>query len=273
MHLPRRHIDRNSRHLESRGFPGKNLSARVAKDPFTQRRNEIDFFRHRNKFRRAHHAACGVPPAQQRFCPGQGAGTDADFGLKHQRKFVALQGQPEIAFHRQTRQRAIVHLLAIELVTVAALLLGMRHRRARIANDQVARQAVRWKHCDADAAGDDQFVTCDIKRGRHRVMNAHGYGSGLLGTLDNRQQHGKFVAADTRYRDAKIAANVIVSQARHHVGFAHKVRQALRHSLQQAVTHRRTQRFVYLRKAVDANFAAQRQPRPCAWRTSGPSPE
>ena len=52
----------------------------------------------------------------------------------------------------------------------------------------------------------------------------------------------------------KITAHLIISLTRHHVGFAHVIRQPLRHSLKQTVTHRRPQRFIDLRKPVDADL-------------------
>ena len=71
-------------------------------------------------------------PAQQRFHPADAAGAEIEDRLVVERQLLVRERAPQPVLERDALQRLRVHERVEELVVVAALLLGLIHRRVGV---------------------------------------------------------------------------------------------------------------------------------------------
>ena len=208
--------------------PGQSLPAGFAQHPATNRHDEAGIFRDRHELPGTDQTVFRVLPADQRLGADHCAGNQVDLRLVIQQKLVLPEGAPQTAFYRQSPHRTGVHVGAEELVFVAAVGLGVKHRGVRVLHHAVHVVAVIRIDADADAEADMQFVSFDQMwqcEGGKQFFRDVGC---IQRLFDFGQQNHEFVAALAAYR----------------VGGAHARDQTLGDRLQQLIADGMSKRIV-----------------------------
>ena len=116
-----------------------------------------------------------------------------------QQELAALQRVPQAAFEHEFFQRPGAHLGGIELVLVAALLLGAVHGGVGVAQQLERVVAVAGIEADADAGGDDELASFYLERLRQGVENFLRHLRHVARIRQVLEQHRELVAAETRH--------------------------------------------------------------------------
>jgi hypothetical protein len=147
--------------------------------------------RHRAEFRRV--------PAQQGLQTDYRGIGKTHLGLVEQAQFGALQGVAQTVFHLHAPGRPGGHVGGEELVVGTPQALGVVHRRIGIAGQAVGIAGIGGIQGDADTGADHHVVTGEIQRRGNPVEDGLGHLGGADGVVQAFQDHGEFVAAESRY--------------------------------------------------------------------------
>ena len=103
-------------------------------------------------------AVARQPPAQQRFGADDAAVAQVDLRLVADHELVAFQRAAQLALQHQPLDRRGIHLRRVEGEGVAAVLLGVVHRRIGVADQVDDVLGIARAEGDADARGEKYFV-------------------------------------------------------------------------------------------------------------------
>ena len=153
-------------------------------------------------------------------------------------ELVALQRAPQLALEHQALDRRGVHLRGVEGEGVAAVLLGVVHRRIGVAQqvDDVLRVA--RAEGDADAGGQEHLVLAQLERARD------------LGEQRTRQLRDRAAVVGIGRQPVDEQRELVPRQAPDHGVLGQRARQALRQHLQHAVAGAVAEGVVDLLEAV-----------------------
>ncbi len=180
------------------GWPCGRLGAGGLHHPIAEFVDQAGILGERDEFRRRHHAAFGMPPAQQRLATAylvaaeidQRLIVDFEAAIDHRLAKILLHGEPGLGTG--------VHRRLEETVGAASLGLGAVHCEIGALDQLVELGAVLRRQRDADAGIGRQMMAETLIRLADRVVNPrhefHHVGAVADGGLD----HGKFVAAKPR---------------------------------------------------------------------------
>src|SRR5205814_10576816 len=98
------------------------------------------------------------PPAQQRLGADDTAVAQVDLGLVADLQLIALQRAPQFALQHQPLDRGGVHFRGVEGEGVAAVLLGVVHRRVGVADQVDDVLGIARAESDTDARGEEYLV-------------------------------------------------------------------------------------------------------------------
>ena len=137
--------------------------ADAVQHPFADFEDEVGLLGQRNELRGRNVAVPGQPPAQQRLGADDAPVAQVHLGLVVHQELVALQRAAQLALEHQPLDGGGVHLRRIEREGVAAVLLGVVHRRVGVADqvDDVLRVA--RTEGDADAGGQEHLVFLQLE--------------------------------------------------------------------------------------------------------------
>ncbi|MCX5543346.1 hypothetical protein M3A49_28305 [Paraburkholderia sp. CNPSo 3076] len=162
--------------------------------------NQPGFLGDRNEHRRRHAAEFCIGPSQKRLGADHRARRHIDLRLIQHGQPAVAERLAQARRNAQARGRGFAQFRAIELVLIAAVLLGQIHRGVGIAHQRVGIVAVGGVEADADAGLDEEFVTRDLDRFRHRGEQCveQRFEQRRCAVRDDHE----FVAAITRHRPA-----------------------------------------------------------------------
>jgi hypothetical protein len=131
--------------------------------PFADVEDEARLLGERNEHSRGDITVSRQPPAQQRLGADHAAVAHIDLGLVANHELVALDRAAQLALEHETFDRGRIHLRRIEREGIAAVLLGVVHRRVGIADqiDDVLRVARTER--DADARRQENLLLIELK--------------------------------------------------------------------------------------------------------------
>ena len=113
-------------------------------------------------------------------------------------ELVALDGAPQLCLQHEPLDRRRAHLRREEAVAVAAVLLGVVHRRVRVADQVDDVVGVARAQGDADAAGDVELVLVQLERPAQLVEELARERADHRAVVGRRREvldeQGKFVA-------------------------------------------------------------------------------
>ena len=184
----------------------------------------------------------GQPPAQQRLGTDHSPVAQIHLGLVQHDELVALEGAAQLALQHEPLHRRRIHVRHIERPSVAAVLLGVVHRRVGVA-DQVDRvlRVVRADG-DADARGQIDFLLVHVKRAADLVEECAGESPEAWAVVEIRGQ------AVHEHRE------LIACQATDHGVLAEHARESLAQDLERAIPGRMTERVVDVLEAVEVEI-------------------
>ena len=186
------------------------------------------------------------PPAQQRLGADDAAVAQVDLGLVAHHELVALQRAAQLALQHQPLDGGGVHLRRVEREGVAAVLLGVVHRRVGVADqvDDVLRIA--RAEGDADARGEEHLVLLQLE------------GAADLGEHAARQlRHGAAVVRVGR-QVVDEHRELVAGEAADHGVLRQRARQPLGEDLEHAIAGRVAEGVVDLLEAIHVEIQ-QRQ--------------
>ena len=131
LELPGRDVDRELQPRVAHAVPAPDLGAGGAQHPGADRHDQAGLLGQRDELGRRHQAEVGMVPAQQRLDAEHGAVGEADLGLVVDHELALLERLPQPALQHQPLEGGRVHVVGVELVVVAALLLGAATARCR----------------------------------------------------------------------------------------------------------------------------------------------
>ena len=193
--------------------------------PVPQRHDQAGVFRQGNEFTRGHHAVLRVLPAHKGFCPCDTAGF-VHLGLVEQQKLVLPQTVVQFCFQRGAAVHGLLHVRVEKAQRVAPRVFRAVHRHIGLFEDFVHAGALPVQQRDADAGRAMVFVPrqvvglCQV-RAQHFAQHA-GLACGLGGVGAQVLQHHH---------------ELVSTQARHGIEFAHMALEAARHFREQHVAH------------------------------------
>src|SRR5215216_344101 len=109
-------------------------------------------------------------PAHERLHAPDLACVDTDLRLVVNPELFALQSPAQLIFEREPMKRPLVHVRRVELIAVAAELLGAIERRSSAFQQPLRVRAVLRIKTDADAGGDVKLVTLDAEGGVENAL-------------------------------------------------------------------------------------------------------
>ncbi len=185
------------------GFRHLHLPALVVahdplQHPLADFLDQVRLFRERDELRRRDVAVPRQAPADQRLAADHAPVAQVHLGLVQDHELVALDRAPQLGLQHQPLDRRGAHLRREEAVAVAAVLLGVVHRRVRVADQVDDVVGVARAQRDADAAGDVELVLVELERPAELVEELareradHGAVVGRRREILDEQ--GKFVA-------------------------------------------------------------------------------
>ena len=137
-------------------------------------------------------------PTQQRLEALDPPRVDPHDRVVDEMELAPLHGSPQRVLQRQTRARLRVHALAEDLVTRAASLLGLVHRRVRVAKDLLGAGVGRLAQGDPDARRDEDLLGPQVEGFPQRLVVPNRRRPRVVDALDVLQQHHELVAAEPR---------------------------------------------------------------------------
>jgi serine/threonine-protein kinase len=198
--LLERKVDRDAagpRHLL---LPGAVVAADALQHPLADLLDQVRFFRERDELRGRDVAVVREPPSHQRLAADHPPVAQVHLRLVEDHELVALHRAAELALHHQPLDRGRAHLAREEAVAVAAVLLGVVHRRVRVADQVDDVVGIPRAQRDADAAGDVQLVLVELERPPEFVEQLPGEGADHRPVVGRRREilheQGKFVAGE-----------------------------------------------------------------------------
>ena len=176
--------------------PAPDLGAGGAQDPGADRHDQAGLLGQRDELGRRHQPEIGVEPAQQRLDAEHRPVGEADLGLVVDHELAVLERLPQPALQHQPLERRRVHVVGVELVVVAALLLRARQRVVGVLDQRVGVVAVVREQRDADAGAGGQLVRVDLQRRPQRLQHLLRHPRRGLGPVGAEQQQHELVAAE-----------------------------------------------------------------------------
>ena len=113
----------------------------------------------------------GQAPAQQRLGTDDAPVAQVDLRLVAHHELFTLDRAPQLALEHQPLDRGGVHLRRVERIGVAAVLLGVVHRRIGVADQIDDVLGVAMAERDADAHGKEQLLLVDVEGLAGRVQH------------------------------------------------------------------------------------------------------
>ena len=153
-------------------------------------------------------AQLGVPPAEQRLGAEHLGRLQVEEGLEVELELVVGDGLAQAALEREPLDGLGVHRGRVELVVVAALLLGPVHRRVGVAHQGLRVVAVGGVDGDAHARRDEELAAVDPEGVVDRRRRSSGDLGGVLLGRDARNEERELVAAEAR--DGVALAHVLL---------------------------------------------------------------
>ena len=216
--------------------PAPAFEAGLVQDLVADLDDQPHFLGDGDEFRRRHHSAFAVRPAQQRLAGHDALGFQIEQRLVVELERFALQRVAQIQFKIAARQGVGFHLGLEPAPRAAALGLRPIQRHVGVAQELVRVERGGGQR-DSDAGGDHYLVAIEIVGAADRVEHARGERLALLEGKDRRLQNDELVAAE----------------ARDHVGVANGALQPLGDRLQQHVAAGMPQGVVDLLELVEVD--------------------
>src|SRR5450759_4268854 len=135
--------------------------------PFANVEDEARFFGERNKLRGRDVAVPRQAPAQQRLGADDAAVSKVNLWLVANHELIALECAAQLALQHEPLNRRRIHLRRIERKGIAAVLLGVVHRRVRIADEVDDVFCIARTERDADARRQEHLVLVQLKCAVH----------------------------------------------------------------------------------------------------------
>ena len=192
--------DRQAR--EALLVPLARLGAGRAQDPLADRDDQAGELRDGDELARRDQAQLGVAPAQERLGAEDLGGLEVEEGLEVELELVVGDGLAEAALEGEPLDGLGVHGGRVELVVVAALLLGPVHRRVGVADERLGIVTVRRVHGDAHARRDEELAAVDPEGIVDRLADLPGDLGGVFLGGDARDEERELVAAEAGDRVA-----------------------------------------------------------------------
>ena len=214
------------------------VHAHPVQHPLADVEDQVGLLGERNELRGRNVAVARQAPAQQRLGADDAPVAQVHLGLVVDHQLVALQRAAQLALEHQPLDRRGVHLRGVEGEGIAAVLLGVVHRRIGVADqvDDVLRIA--RAEGDADAGGEEHLVLVQLERaadlGEHRA----------------RQLRDRAAVVGVRRQAVHEQRELIAGEAPDHRVLGHRARQALGQHLQHAIAGAVAEGVVDLLEAI-----------------------
>src|SRR6516164_2370803 len=218
-------------------WPFHRLCAPFAQHPFADRDYQADIFRDRNEIGGRDHALVRMPPAQQRFKPGDAVARDVDQRLIMQLEFAVGECAAKIEFHVAALLRLTVHFALEETMHAAAIFLRAVQSEIGVAHQLLTALAVTGRQRNPDGSADHHLVAVEIIWCAQDVDQARGEAARLI----RRDVGGK----DDR--------ELVSSEPGCEIIAADLTAQPLGHELQQPITDRMAKRIIDVLEQVEIN--------------------
>ena len=111
-------------------------------------------------------------------------------------ELALLQRSAQPALQHQPLERLGIHVVGVELVVIAALLLGPAERVGGVLDQRVGIVAIMREERDADTGTCSQLVSVDLKRRPQRLQELLRDAGGGLRAVGAEQQHHELVTAE-----------------------------------------------------------------------------
>ncbi len=220
LQVPRRDVHREAQPAAAghRAAPAAQVAAGLAQYPAAELVDLAALLDHLDEARGHQHAGLRVAPAHQRLDAEQAAGAEIDDRLILEEELLVRQRAADVGLEPQPLVQHVLHLRLEGDVAVLAGCLGVVHGDIGVAEQRLGAR-VRRGEGDADAGADAHLGAVELERPVEGLDQGARQALDLADGGDALEQHRELIAAE----------------ARHGVGGARGLDDALRHRLQQAV--------------------------------------
>src|SRR6185437_10836223 len=145
-------------------MPQPHLPASLTQNPLADYENQSAILCDWNKTSRRDQSMYRMPPPHKHFCADDAPGRKLYLRLVYHKDFTALGGATQIMFKAEPFDGSRRHVIRVELIPVAAGLLGTVHRGIRIAQQDSGLRTVIRVDANTDTCRDQQLMIFDCIR-------------------------------------------------------------------------------------------------------------
>ena len=223
--------------------PRLRLVHELAHDPVADRLDQAELLGERDEVAGRHHRAVGLDPADQRLDTPHPARREVEDRLVVQRPSLALHRLAQ-AGHELELRRRVERAPVGDHVGVAALL-GLQHRRVRVAQEAARLVAVLREQADPD-------------RRRHVELRAAGperHGERVEDPLRRRlrSSHGHLDVVTVAFEVGQQQQERVPRAPRHQIGLARRLAEPVGDDVQDLVARESPERVVHESEVVDVD--------------------
>src|SRR5690554_2985821 len=206
--LPARQVDGNPEVFTGRAFPARQLAAGGQDHPAADLGNAAAFLRQGNELTGCQQAPARVLPANQCLDAGYLVGVQIELGLVVQNEFVIGQGLAQILVQFQPHHLPVLHAFHIELIGVAALLLGPVQGNVGVAQQGVGIQAALGIQGHAHGGGNAVALALNLERLLEALADLPEQMNDIIDIVDLLLAHHKLVTAGIGHQHQLVAEAV-----------------------------------------------------------------